>query len=225
MLAEFVAAKAVDHLRGEQEPFVLFVACRDDWMVVIMGVDRWMGLVFDELLDLQLVLVQEEGGQSADGHVGDAVVVHVDIGIVGIVSEVLDGAVLIVILEEDERESREARIAFAIGRRPVRDQGVGHAPEEHHCRGWNEPVVVGVVDIAFDGVGVVAAAFRGSNHLSEYALLVAETPQGVGPSQYAVVVGCYDEVFAACVEFVLSVVQEVVVMRLGQHIVVDDQVA
>ena len=190
-----------------------------------MWVDSWMGLVFDELLDLQLVLVQEVGGQSADGHVGDAVVVHVDIWVVGIVGEVLDGAVLIVVLEEDEWESWDARIAFAIGRRPVRDQGVVHAPEEHHGRGWDEPVVIGIVDIAFDGVGVVAAAFRGSNHLSEYALLVAETPQGVGPSQYAVVVGCYDEIFTAYVIFVLGIVQNVIVMRLGQHVVVDDQVA
>ena len=99
------------------------------------------------------------------------------------------------------------------------------AAEYHHCRRRDGPVVVGVFDVVFNNACIVATAFRSGHHLGEDALLVAELPQSGGVSQYVFVVRGDDEVFAAFFTASNGFIEEVVIMRFGQHVAVDDQVA
>ncbi len=68
---------------GNQEPFVFFVAGRNDGLVVVIWSGGRVGFILDEFVYLGAVFFQILGGKAAECHVGDAVVVHVGVGVVG----------------------------------------------------------------------------------------------------------------------------------------------
>ena len=98
--AEFVAAETIETLRGNQKPFVVFVAGRNDRLFVIIGSGRRIGFVLDEFVHLRAVFFQGQGGKTAECQVGDAVVVHVGVGIIGAVMVVLQIVAIVVFLEK-----------------------------------------------------------------------------------------------------------------------------
>ena len=116
VFAQFVAIEPVDALRGNHEPGLVLVCRCDDGVVVIQRVGGWVGLVIDEFLDLDLVFFGGEGSHSADGHVGDAVAVHVGVWIVG---NIIVDVVFIGISQKDERESGYAIAKRAINKIPI----------------------------------------------------------------------------------------------------------
>ena len=206
MFAEFVTIETVDALRVDHKPFVHLVTRRDDGTVIVSWVSDGIAFILDGLLHKGLVFLRVSRGNTAEGHVCQAVAVHVAIGIVG--SIVLD---IVIALDGMMIEGPDACVVVP-------------SSEEEHCRRRDGPVVVSVEDIVADGVGAVATTFRRGDHLGQNALFRAEGFQRVGPSQCVIVVGRDDEVFTTCFVIVADGVDKVVVVCRGKHVIINDEV-
>ena len=174
-----------------------------------MRIGGWIKFVFDELLHLSLTFGRVFGQQTAYGQIGDAVAVHIGKGVVGSVSVDFSIAGW-----TGEKERLETEFG---------DQLVVFCKQQHGCR-RDGPVVVSIQDVVADGFRTIAATFCCGDYFGENALLGAELFQGVGPSQKILVVKCNNEIFAAFLFVSYGFVEPLVVMRLGQHVAVDDQV-
>ena len=97
--------------------------------------------------------------------------------------------------------------------------------KQQNCRWRDGPILVCIEDKVADVLRFIAAAIGSGDDFGEDALFCAELFQSVGPGHKGRVVNRDDEILASFFPILDSFVETLVIMRLGQNVAVDDQIA